>query len=214
MNSAVIVAGGTGKRFGGEIPKQFTKIKGKELIAYSINTFLNHPQIDEVVIVTHPGWINHVQSNYPDCIVTIGGERRQDSSFKGVKATSADVEIVLIHDAARPFVSEKIITNCLSALENADGSAPILDSPDSLVKWNGKSAAFVNRSEVKLVQTPQCFKRELILNILSANIQSTDEIGMVLKAFPESKLKFVLGNPMNTKITTDLDLQYISNLQK
>ena len=120
----------------------------------------------------------------------------------------------MIHDAARPYVSEQIITDCLLAMENADGSAPILDSPDSLVKWNGKSAAFVNRSEVKLVQTPQCFKKELILNILSANIQSTDEIGMVLKAFPESKLKFVLGNSMNTKITTDLDLQYISNLQK
>ena len=114
----------------------------------------------------------------------------------------------------RKIVSKQIITDCLSALENADGSAPILDSPDSLVKWNGQSAAFINRSEVKLVQTPQCFKRQLILNTLSANIQSTDEIGMVLKTFPESKLKFVLGDPMNTKITTNLDLQYISNLQK
>ncbi len=212
MNSAVIVAGGTGSRMGGDIPKQFIKLKEEEILSYSVTTFLNHPQIGEVVIVCHPDWIGHVKSKYPECIVTKGGERRQDSSLIGVKTTSHETEIVLIHDAARPFVSEEIITDCLAALKNADGSAPILDSPNSLVKWDGKKAFRINRSEIKIVQTPQCFRKEFILKALLKNIKGTDEIGMVLILFPDSRLNFVSGSPLNIKITTDLDLHYFSNL--
>ena len=212
MNSAVIVAGGTGSRMEGDIPKQFIKLKGEEILSYSVTTFLNHPQIGEVVIVCHPNWIEHVKSKYPECIIIAGGKRRQDSSLNGVKTTSHDAEIVLIHDAARPFVSESIITDCLNALENSDGSAPILDSPNSLVKWDGTKALRVNRSEIKIVQTPQCFRNELILKALSAGIEGTDDIGMVLETFPDSRLEFIKGSPLNNKITTDLDLRYFSNL--
>ena len=211
MNSAVIVAGGTGSRIQGDTPKQFLKLNGEEILSYSVTTFLNHPQIEEVVIVCHPDWIEHVKSKYPECIVTTGGERRKDSSLSGVKAASPESEIVLIHDAARPFVSETIITDCLNALKNADGSAPILDSSNSLVKWDGKKALRINRSEIKIVQTPQCFRKELILKALSTDIEGTDEIGMVLETFPDSRLEFIKGNTLNNKITTALDLHYFSN---
>ena len=212
MNSTVIVAGGTGSRIKGDMPKQFIKLNGEEILSFSVTTFLNHPQIEEVVIVCHPDWIEHVKSKYPECIVTTGGERRKDSSLSGVKATSPESEIVLIHDAARPFVSETIITDCLNALKNADGSAPILDSSNSLVKWDGKKALRVNRSEIKIVQTPQCFRKELILKALSTDIEGTDEIGMLLENFPDSRLEFIKGSPLNNKITTDLDLHYFSSL--
>ena len=211
MNSTVIVAGGTGSRIKGDTPKQFIKLNGEEILSYSVTTFLNHPQIEEVVIVCHPDWIEHVKSKYPECIVTTGGERRKDSSLNGVKVASPESEIVLIHDAARPFVSKTIITDCLNALKNADGSAPILDSSNSLVKWDGKKALRINRSEIKIVQTPQCFRKELILKVLSAGIEGTDEIGMVLETFPDSRLEFIKGNTLNNKITTDLDLHYFSN---
>ena len=212
MNSTVIVAGGTGSRIKGDTPKQFIKLNGEEILSFSVTTFLNHPQIEEVVIVCHPDWIEHVKSKYPECIVTAGGERRKDSSLNGVKAASAESEIVLIHDAARPFVSETIITHCLNALKNADGSAPILDSSNSLVKWDGKKALRINRSEIKIVQTPQCFRKELILKALSTDIEGTDEIGMLLENFPDSRLEFIKGSPLNNKITTDLDLHYFSSL--
>jgi len=212
VNSAVIVAGGTGSRIKGDTPKQFMKLNGEEILSYSVSTFLNHPQIGEVVIVCHPDWIEHVKSKYPECIVTAGGERRKDSSLSGVKAASPESEIVLIHDAARPFVSETIITDCLNALKNADGSAPILDSSNSLVKWDGKKALRINRSEIKIVQTPQCFRKELILKALSTDIEGTDEIGMLLENFPDSRLEFIKGSPLNNKITTDLDLHYFSSL--
>ena len=212
MNSTVIVAGGTGSRIKGDTPKQFIKLNGEEILSFSVTTFLNHPQIEEVVIVCHPDWIEHVKSKYPECIVTAGGERRKDSSLSGVKAASPESEIVLIHDAARPFVSETIITDCLNALKNADGSAPILDSSNSLVKWDGKKALRINRSEIKIVQTPQCFRKELILKALSTDIEGTDEIGMLLENFPDSRLEFIKGSPLNNKITTDLDLHYFSSL--
>ena len=206
MNSTVIVAGGTGFRIKGDTPKQFIKLNGEEILSFSVTTFLNHPQIEEVVIVCHPDWIEHVKSKYPECCVTTGGERRQDSSLNGVNTTSHEAEIVLIHDAARPFISEEIITDCLAALKNAEGSAPILDSPNSLVKWDEKKAFRINRSEIKIVQTPQCFRKELILKALSAGIEGTDEIGMMLETFPDSFLKFVMGDKYNLKITTEMDL--------
>lgn len=206
MNSAVIVAGGTGSRIEGDTPKQFLKLNGEEILSYSVTTFLNHPQIGEVVIVCCPDWIEHVKSKYPECIVTKGGKKRQDSSLNGVKTVSNETEIVLIHDAARPFVSDTIITDCLTVLENADGSAPILDSQNSLMKWDGKKAFSINRSEIKIVQTPQCFQKELIIKALSADIEGTDEIGMVLETYPDSSLKFIMGDKYNLKITTEMDL--------
>ena len=134
MNSAIIVAAGVSSRFGGDIPKQFIKIDGKEILSFSVNTFICHPQIDEVIIVCHNKWMDHVSTYYPDCIIAEGGVRRQDSSLNGIKAVSNQSLNVLIHDAARPFVSKEIITNCLTALEKADGSAPVMDISNSLIQ--------------------------------------------------------------------------------
>ena len=207
MNSAVIVAGGTGFRFGGDIPKQFIKINGQEILSFSVNTFLDHPQIDEVIIVCHPDWKEHIITNYPNCIVVKGDQRRQDSSMKGVSIVSDESEHVLIHDAVRPFVSKKIISDCLSALENSDGSAPIMNVSNSLIQLEKEKATYVDRSQIREVQTPQCFRKELISEALSSDIEGTDDIGIVLRLFPESKLSFIPGNRDNLKITTERDLQ-------
>ena len=207
MNSAVIVAGGSGFRFGGDIPKQFIKINGQEILSFSVNTFLEHPQIDEVIIVYHPDWKEHVITNYPNCIVVEGDQRRQDSSMKGVSVVSVESEHVLIHDAVRPFVSKKIISDCLSALENSDGSAPIMNVSNSLIQLGKEKATYVDRSKIREVQTPQCFRKELISEALSSDIEGTDDIGIVLRLFPESKLRFIPGNRDNFKITTERDLQ-------
>ena len=179
MNSAVIVAGGAGFRFGGDIPKQFIKIDGQEILSFSVNTFLDHPQIDEVIIVCHPDWKEHVITNYPNCIVVEGGQRRQNSSMKGVNIVSDKSEHVLIHDAVRPFVSKKIIKDCLSALANSDGSAPIMNVSNSLIQLEKEKATYVDRSQIREVQTPQCFRKELISEALSSDIEGTDDIGIV-----------------------------------
>ena len=210
MNSAVIVAGGLGTRFGNEIPKQFVKIYNQEILSFSVRTFLKHPDICEVIIVSHPDWIDHVSTHYPDCKVIAGGAHRKDSSLNGVTATSEESKNVLIHDAVRPFVTEEIISDCLSALANCDGSAPIVSPSDSLVKWDGQKAIFVDRTNIKIVQTPQCFNKIIISDVLKSDIAGTDEIGMLLSLYPESKLKFIQGSVDNIKITTQNDLSYFS----
>ena len=211
MNSAVIVAGGLGTRFGGDVPKQFIQLDGQEILSFSVQTFLNHPQIDEVIIVSHPDWLDQVVSKYPGCKIAVGGNRRQDSSTNGVKAVSSESINILIHDAARPFVSNKIISNCILALETHECVAPIIPSSDSLVKWDGKEVGFVDRTKIQIVQTPQCFNKKIITEILKSNISGTDEIGMLLKLYPRSKVKFIQGSLDNVKITTQNDLNYFSN---
>jgi 2-C-methyl-D-erythritol 4-phosphate cytidylyltransferase len=210
VNSAVIVAGGTGARFGNKTPKQFNKIHSKEILSFSVKTFLSHPEIEEVVIVSHPDWLDHVATKYPECHVVAGGKHRQNSSLNGVTATSSKCLNVLIHDAARPFVTAEIISDCLSALGMYDGSAPIILPADSLIKWDGQKAISIDRSNIKIVQTPQCFKKIIISDVLKSDITGTDEIGMLLSLYPESKLKFIHGSVENIKITTQNDLSYFS----
>ena len=211
MNSAVIVAGGSGNRFGSKIPKQFIKIDGKEILSFSVNTFLEHPKIDEVIIVSHLEWLEIVSENYFDCKVVEGGKRRQYSSLNGIRATSENTENVLIHDAARPFITPTIISDCLEALKKCEGTAPILNIPNSLIQLDNGKATYVDRSKICEVQTPQCFKKGLILKILESNINGTDEIGMVLRKIPEIQLEFVQGSLNNAKITTDSDIKHFTN---
>ena len=210
MNSTVIVAGGSGTRFGGNIPKQFIKINGREILSYSVNTFLEHTQIDEVIIVSHIEWLRIVSENYSDCKVVKGGSRRQDSSLKGIQATSKNTENVLIHDAARPFISPTIISDCLEALKKCKGTAPIMNTSNSLIQLDNGRATYVDRSKICEVQTPQCFKRGLILKILESNINGTDEIGMVLRKIPEIQLEFVKGSLDNAKITRYSDIKHFT----
>ena len=207
MNSVVIVAGGSGSRFGGDIPKQFIKIHGQEILSFSVHTFSTHPQIQEIIIVCHPDWKKHVIADYPECIVVEGGQRRQDSSLKGVRAVHRESEHVLIHDAVRPFVDKQIISDCISAMKDADGSAPIIKASNSLIQLEKEKTTYLDRSKIREVQTPQCFRKELIREALSSDIEGTDDIGIVLRFFPESKLKFIPGNWENFKITTKMDLQ-------
>ncbi|SVE02231.1 uncharacterized protein METZ01_LOCUS455085, partial [marine metagenome] len=161
----VIVAGGVSTRFGGDIPKQFIKINGQEILSFSVKTFLQHPQIDEVIIVSPKNWVDHVSKKYPKCKVVEAGEHRQNSSLNGLDTVSSGAINVLIHDAARPFVSNQIISDCLSSLVAYDASAPIIPSIDSLVKWDGQTASYIDRADIQIIQTPQCFNKQIITDV-------------------------------------------------
>ena len=208
MNSAIIVSAGSGNRFGDEIPKQFIKINGQEVLSYSVKTFLKHPEIHEIIIVCHFEWIEHVKKNYPSCKIIKGGKSRQESCLNGVQAISKKTTNVLIHDAARPFISKNIISNCLTALKTHDSCAPIMPSTDSLVYLDKNKASHIDRSKIFSIQTPQCFKIETINQILHSNITGTDEIGVLLKLSPESNITFIKGDIKNKKITYPQDLNF------
>ena len=146
-----------------------------------------------------------------NCKVIVGGDRRQDSSLNGILATDNLTSNVLIHDAARPFVSTEIITACLEALNHSDGTAPIMKTSNSLIQLENGIASYVDRAKIRELQTPQCFKKKLILDVLSSEIEGTDEIGMVIKIYPNSILKFIQGNKINNKITSDIDLNFFES---
>lgn len=207
MNSVIIVAAGDGKRVGEMVPKQFININGKQILSYSVDVFINHPKINEVIIVIPSKYFDEVSKYYPKCKIVIGGKTRQESSLNGVLNLNNKTENVLIHDAARPFISENIISSCLNKLNFYTATAPILNSTNSLIEFNNNKFSYIDRALIYEVQTPQCFKREIILNILSSNLDGTDEMGMLLRKSPDANISFIDGDIKNKKITTKLDLE-------
>ena len=117
MNSVVIVSAGRGSRMKADINKQFLKLKRKEVIAHTIDKFYNNTNIDEIVVVVKEDEAEFFRKNiiekygYKNIKIAFGGEERQDSVFNGLKAVNERCDIVLIHDGARPFVTDEIIKN-------------------------------------------------------------------------------------------------------
>lgn len=209
INSAIIVAAGSGSRFGSQIPKQFLLLNGVEVLAWSVHAFLNHPAIAEVIIVTSQPYLEGVKSRYPDCQVVLGGSTRQESVFNGLSAINTETEIALVHDAARPIIPDHIIDACLQKLGKFDGVAPAITPADSMVKIEADGFSNLNRAELRIVQTPQCFKASLLKNAHTTGIIDTDEMGLVKQAFPSARLGFVEGVPDTMKITSASDLKMV-----
>ena len=119
MNSVVIVSAGRGSRMKADINKQFLKLKGKEVIAHTIDKFYNNKNIDEIVVVVKEDEADFFRRNiidkygYKNIKIAFGGKERQDSVFNGLKAVNERCDIVLIHDGARPFVTDEIIKNSI-----------------------------------------------------------------------------------------------------
>ena len=218
---AAILAGGTGSRFGGDLPKQFEKIGERTILEHSVAAFDDHPQIDEIVVVIHQGHVEHTQkllSGFSKVKAVIpGGQTRSRSSFAGInffKEYHVDTKI-LIHDAARPFVSEKIIKDVINALDTHNAVNVAVSIPDTVIEIDsaGKMKNIPDRSSLKLVQTPQGFILSVIKKAYETAYKdpafiATDDCGVVFKYLKEVSIFIVEGERENIKITTrsDLDL--------
>ena len=205
MNSVIIVAAGKGKRIGNKTPKQFLHLNNKQMLSYSINTFNTIRSIAEIIVVVPKKWQDEIAKEYGMCKVVEGGETRRESVSKGLDSCNGKTKHVLIHDAARPFISKKIVTECLLLLETADGVAPIINIHDSIIKISDTIEP-INRNKFKLIQTPQCFKIHKIMQAFNSHYKSTDEIGLLLKYNSDAKIKFAIGSACNYKITNEDDL--------
>ena len=172
MVSAVIVAGGKGKRIGGDIPKQYIKIKDKEIIAYTLEAFINIEEISEIILVVPENDIEYCHEDilkkygYENAVkIVSGGQERQDSVYNGLFACK-NKDIVLIHDGARPFVSDKIIRECIACANRAGACTAAVSVKDTIktVDANGVVIDTPDRERLYAVQTPQAFKYELIFS--------------------------------------------------
>lgn len=221
MNVALILSGGTGSRFGGDIPKQYMKVNNKMIIAYCLETILAHNQIDAVQIVAEEEWQDQIE----ECMMNMKnsfkfrgfskpGENRQLSILNGFEDIgwylSDENDAVLVHDAARPLLSEELITNCLSEIEGHDGVMPVIPMKDTVyLSSDGYSIdSLLNRKKIFAGQAPECF---VYGKYLSANRRLMPEKILNINGSTEPAVMagmdvvMIPGDENNFKITTKTD---------
>lgn len=211
--AAILVAGGTGSRFGGDLPKQYLPMNGKSVLQATIDKFAAHPRVDDLLVVIAADaellYQNAVREPRPRFV--LGGNSRADSVLAGLRElqkTSPD--LVLIHDAARPHISAQQIDAVLDALVNHEGCAPALPIVDAIKKMapsENKILADADRNDFVRMQTPQGFHFGKLVNAneVATNRQAAhDDISIALMAGMDCIT--IPGDPANIKITTRDDM--------
>jgi 2-C-methyl-D-erythritol 4-phosphate cytidylyltransferase/2-C-methyl-D-erythritol 2,4-cyclodiphosphate synthase len=206
--TALIVAAGSGSRMGGALPKQFRPIAGRPVLAIAVDALAAHPAIDAVRVVIAKGQEELARQALGDRDVgelIIGGVNRADSVRAGLEAIETDV--VLVHDAARPFCPADVIDRLLAALADTDGAVPVLPVADTLARADRTLGETVDRSQLVRVQTPQAFRfRDLVDSYARwAGPSPTDESSVMRAAGCE--VAVVAGDSMLEKLTTVTDWQ-------
>ena len=222
MNGVVIVAAGTGSRMNMGINKQFIKLEGKEIIAYTIEKFCNNSNIEDIVVVVKEDESEFFKKeildkyNFKNVKIAYGGKERQDSVYNGLKLLDEKCDVVLIHDGARPFVSDKIIDKSIE--EAKEHKAIVVGVPvkDTIkVIDNDKNIVDTpNRSVLWAVQTPQTFDYNILIDAYKDAFKNkfygTDDAMLVERI--GYKVKMLEGSYNNIKITTQEDLNIGSQI--
>ena len=247
-NIAVILAGGIGARVGGNTPKQLLPLQdGKSVLEHAVDAFEQSPYIDEVCIVMHPDYIVHAEqmllANAWQKVRHIipGGKERWESSVNAIRRLGERLEVkgeenncqlpiannhnvvnLLLHDAARPFVSQEIIARVCEALKEHEAVTVAIPSTDTVYEMvDGKVARIPQRSTIMRAQTPQAFRLELIAEAYAkalgvdslsaeacaeAHLPATDDCGIVHEHMPQVPIYIVEGEEQNKKITFKEDI--------
>lgn len=207
--AAIIVAAGSGRRFGSNTPKQLLQLGPYPVWRWSYEAFLKHPDISKIVVVAP----EHELHSFPDVEVVVGGETRTRSVLNGLKALSDDDLLpVLIHDAARPGLTQTTINLLLDALETSSAAAPALPVSDAL-KRQGRDQGLktVDRKNLYRVQTPQAFRLGEIRQALSNTKEDfVDDLAAIEQM--GGKISLVEGSNRLDKITHPNDLKRIQNM--
>ena len=214
--TAVIVAAGKGKRMGTELSKQFLPLCGKEILAHTVEKFEKAEKIRDIILVTGEDSLQDVQDMTQEYgwekirSIIAGGKERQESVWNGLQEVAADAEIVLIHDGVRPFVTEDILNLSMETAMEMGGCVAGVPAKDTIKVCNSENIAVdtPDRSTLWQIQTPQTFRRELIMK---AYMQAKED-GFVgtddasLAEYSGYPVKVIMGSYRNIKITTKEDL--------
>lgn len=217
---AVILAGGSGSRSGLDHPKQFVRLDGVTILGRAVRAFEACAAVDSIVVVAPPAHLAQTRQVLAEHdlgkleAVIGGGGERHDSSRAALDHLGDRDADVLIHDAARPFVSGELIAACIDALAVAEAVEPVVASVDTLVRVvDGVVAEVVPRQQIGRVQTPQGFRLRMLRDAFDRaagdpSVALTDDVGVVLRHRPDVEVVAVPGEEGNVKITTahDLDL--------
>lgn len=231
MVIAIILAGGSGSRVGGDRPKQFLEVAGKMIIEHTIEAFHRNERIDEIAIVSREDYVEDVKQlvgkrGYVKVKhVLTGGKERYHSSLAALAAYKDDDDCLLFHDCVRPLVSQRIINDCIDALQKYDAvdvavpaTDTIIETPPDLPK--GEELVITNipaRSTLYNVQTPQGFRRGVIAEAFDKALKDpgfmpTDDCSVVFRYMPDTAIHIVKGEPTNIKITYKEDLEFAERM--
>lgn len=215
--AAVIAAAGMGKRMGSNVPKQYLKIGGEPILLKTIRAFCSNEKIDYIFIVTNKDYVNHcwqLKENYGlEKIVSIveGGKERQDSVYcalQEINRRQPGVEYVLVHDGARPFVSQETIDFVLEAAAGTGAAVACVPVKNSIRQGKGTESRNVERSNLYSVQTPQGFKKSILMEAYEKAFDDgwygTDDASLVERT--GHPVELVMGKYDNIKITTKEDM--------
>lgn len=215
--AVIIAAAGKGTRLGAPVPKQYLKIGGEPVILKTLKAFESMEAVDHIYIVTNEQYVDHcaqiVKDNGVDKVdaIVIGGSERQDSVYNAIQEINRKrpgVAYVMIHDAARPFVSEDVITGVIKAMIAKDAAVACVAMKDSIRRADDEGSQSVDRKDYFAVQTPQGFKKSVLIEAydkaLREGYYGTDDASLVERA--GYKIELVEGDYQNIKITTKEDL--------
>ncbi len=214
--AVIIVAAGEGQRMGSPVRKQYLTLNGLPILARSVRAFTDLEYTRQLVVAVPPGEVDVVRkilrSYCPPALLTLveGGQRRQDSVFKALQEVHPELGLVCIHDGVRPLVSQKLILSVLEAAAQYGAAVPAIPVTDTLkeITLQGTVKETLFRYRLRRVQTPQAFRRELILQAYEKayqlGLEGTDDAYFLeLLEFP---VYLVPGDPINLKITTPHDI--------
>jgi len=223
---AVVLAGGIGVRVGLGIPKQLIKIAGKAIIEHTLEALHASPVVDEVLIVMNPGAIEELDSlldadRFPKLTRIIpGGTTRNDSTQAALAVLGDDPETkVLFHDAVRPFLDQRIIRECVEALDEYRAVDVAIPSADTIIEVDDDARIrdIPARSRLRRGQTPQAFRLGTIRDAYriagqDPAFQATDDCGVVYQYLPDVPIHVVEGTPENMKVTEPIDVHIADKL--
>ena len=217
--TAIIAGGGRGVRFGDTRPKQLVAIGGWSMLERSVATFLAHPAVSEVVVALPKELADdpppYLRGAAKPLRVVVGGDRRQDSVAIAFRAVSDRSDVIVIHDAARPFVSADLITKTIAAAAESGASLAAMQARDTVKRTVGSADArhyrsiteTLPRESIFLAQTPQAFRRDVLRDALAlgdSDAEATDEAALAERA--GHTVRVVDGETSNIKITTPDDV--------
>jgi 2-C-methyl-D-erythritol 4-phosphate cytidylyltransferase len=222
MVSAIIVAAGKGRRFGHKVSKAVLKLNSRPVIAYSLAVFNAHPQVKEIIVVGNPGNIPALRNIIkrekiakPIKIVP-GGKERRDSVAQGLQAANPQADLILIHDAARPFITKSLVSSLVKEARKMGAAIAAVPVKATIKKVQSGLAVekTLARKSLWEIQTPQVFKGSLILKAYKKfkRLPATDDAMLVERL--GVKVKVVLGSYSNIKITTPEDLTMAKGIAK
>jgi 2-C-methyl-D-erythritol 4-phosphate cytidylyltransferase len=217
---ALVLAGGSGDRFGAEVPKQFVRLAGEPILLRSVRTIVS-AGIDQLVVVTHPSWIGETREVLADASIDVpykivaGGATRNESTRNGLAALEGSGDdVVIVHDAVRPLVPRDVILRSIEPILSgrADGTDTVIPSADTLVVVDGDAVVEIpERARFRRGQTPQTFRLSVLAQAYEAaaragDLQATDDCTLVLRHVPGVRIVAVEGDEVNLKITTRTDM--------